>query len=256
MTESENIPNNEGSSNFALPDGYFQKSASSILNKIEWEEEHKNCPVLLKLKGESGFILPENYFNSSEIGLELVDYAELRAISKKTGFDVPLNYFEESEMSELAKIWAGNKEELYSCDNLKSISKANYFVVEENYFSENAERLNAMLKEHQPSRIISILFPRASYAMAALLVITIGLWIYNAYFKPAETADCGTLACVDKLELVKTKNLENLDDDELYELVNSKSLEKKLQNKNDKTSSRNEDSSLKQVLVDDLLDEI
>jgi hypothetical protein len=60
----ENNENNGGPNNFGLPEDYFKKSAGSIMNKIEWLEEHKAYPNLTGLKKESGFVVPALYFEN------------------------------------------------------------------------------------------------------------------------------------------------------------------------------------------------
>jgi len=90
-----------------------------------------------------------------------------------------------------------------------------------------------------------------------MLLVVISVWIYNYYFKPVEVNDCGTIACVDRMDLVKTKNLEALDNEELYELVNPAELEKNLNSGRDKkTPTISPDSGLKDIPTEELLDEI
>jgi hypothetical protein len=255
--DKENSKNKEGSENFGLPEGYFQKSTQSIFNKIEWQEEHKNCPSLLSLKGKTGFIVPENYFIKSEVKLELIEYKELSAAKEGKGFVVPENYFRNNLLI-LQKMLVGEANELQTVDRLSSIQKRNNFSVETDYFSKSESRLKTLLTEgNKPARVISLFTRRVIYSAAAVLIIALGLWIYNFYFIPVAVKDCGTIACVDKQDLVKMKNLENLDNDELYELVDPQKLEKKLEKQ--KTNDKNKkgtDSSLKQLSTEDLLDEI
>lgn len=209
---------------FGVPAGYFQKSGFSIMNKIVWEEELKEFPVIKGLKDRTGFTLPDHYFIKNEV-------------------------------DELTKVFISQSDELENFTELKSIPKEICFKVGKNYFGENGERLNVMLAGNQQARIFDLIFSKASYAIAAMLLIALGFWMYQVYFKPVGKSDCGTLACVDKTDLLKTKNLENMDDEELFELVNTSELEKKLQGKEDKNSSNKTDSS-NQISVDEVLDEI
>jgi len=264
-TMFENNENNELNrepNKFGTPEGYFKKSAGSIIQKIEWIEEHKAYPFLSALKKDSGFVVPVNYFNETESKLELIDFPTLISIDKTNVFKTPENYFEELEALQLSNLLIDEENELKTFEKLNSIKKQNNFKVNENYFSASAEKLTAaVLNEKKEAKVIKLFSAKIWYAAAAVLTITLGLWIYNQYYKVEELKDCGTLACVDKFDLVKTKNLESLDSDDLYELVDTKKLEEKLNNKTeDKSETKNEekdlDTSLKNVSKEDLLDEI
>ncbi len=265
----ENNENNELSrepGKFGMPEGYFQKSANSIVQKIEWLEEHKAYPNLSALKKQSGFVIPNNYFNEKETQLELIDFPTLFSIDKTNAFKTPVNYFEELKTVHQFNLRndANVGSELQSFKKLSAISKQNNFKVNQNYFNAFEEKLTGKLQTEKEARVIRLFSAKTWYAAAAILTITLGLWFYNQYFKVAEVKDCGTLACVDKTDLVKAKNLENLDNDQLYELVDTKKLEEKLDNKTkEKTESKKDssnkkeaDTSLKNVSTEDLLDEI
>ena len=256
MEKDENKDFSKESTNFGLPDGYFQKSTNSIFNKIEWEEENKNFPNLVGLKNEKIFTVPEHYFSRKEQELESIGFATLSSIKKLNPFKVPDTYFEQSEIDELARVLNEDYEFSFKA-KLGTIKREDNFRVDENYFSESKTHLIALLTEKQPTKIIGLFSKKTMYAVAALLFVALGFWTYSFYFRPVETLDCGTMACIDKVDLVKTKNLESLDNDELYELVNSKELEKKLDDKKlNKKKKSDVDSSLKNISTDDLLDEI
>ncbi len=259
---NENNELNKEPNKFGMPEGYFKKSANSILQKIEWIEEHKLYPNLSALKKESGFVVPANYFNATENKLELLEFPILSSIAKSNTFKTPAHYFENSDFSYLLN----EENELGSFEKLRSLEKKNNFKVNENYFTNTEAKITAaLLSEKKETRVIKLFSSKIWYAAAAVLTITLGLWIYNQYYKVEELQDCGTLACVDKLDLVKTKNLEALDNDELYELVDTKKLEEKLEAKpekkaetktEEKTEKKDLDTSLKNVSEEDLLDEI
>src|SRR5258708_3521087 len=128
----ENNDKNKQPNNFGLPEGYFEQSAAVIFNKIEWIEEHKEFKCLSALKKETGFIVPENYFDKSETDLELISYPNLSARKKDAGFIVPKNYFEDAEIIELEKVLLNDENELESLNKLNSIKKLNNFSVSEN----------------------------------------------------------------------------------------------------------------------------
>ncbi|MBA3682751.1 MAG: hypothetical protein H0W73_16550 [Bacteroidetes bacterium] len=262
LENNENNGINQEPSKFGMPEGYFQKSANSIIQKIEWIEEHKAYPNLSNLKKESGFVVPEKYFNENESKLELIEFSKLISIDKTNVFKIPANYFESVDLSYLLN----EENELQGFGKLNSLAKTNNFKVGENYFAVSEEKITAaLLNDKKEAKVIKLFSPKLWYAAAAMLTITLGLWLYNHYYKIEELKDCGTLACVDKVDLVKAKNLENLDNDELYELVDTKKLEEKLEAKPEKnTESKTEaktekkdlDTSLKNVSEEDLLDEI
>lgn len=151
MNENEHITKQN---HFNVPENYFQKSALSIFNKIEWQEEHQEFPNLLKHKNSTVFGLPENYFE------------------------------------------------------------------------ENEARLNTLLEPK--TKVISLFSHKMWYAAAATLVIALGFWAYDSYFSPAQKIeDCKTLACVDQNDLLKS-NIDMLDYDDLYNMVDLSKLEQSL----------------------------
>jgi len=254
MNEHENNPLNSSQSDFGLPGGYFQHSALAIANKIEWQEEHKQFPLLLQHKGVNGFSVPAGYFNRSEARLELLDLEQLSALPKHNSFAVPEQYFAEAELQSLGSGLGSETQELAGLKILNALPKRHPFKTPEGYFAAQAQQVNTLLAKD--ARVIRLRPSRAWYAAAALLMLALGFWAYNAYFKPVETGDCGTIACLDKQELINAKTLENLENEELYELVNSKKLEEKLNNSSDKKEKITTDSSAKQDAVDDLPDGI
>jgi hypothetical protein len=254
MEDNLNNEFNTEPPSFGLPEGYFQKSAGSIFNKIEWQEEHKDFPNLVRVKDLKTFSVPENYFADTELRLELTAYDKLRSIQKNSGFNVPVNYFEEAKDRSTFGI-SGDVESLPA--KLTGFKKQNNFEVSAGYFEKNALKLNELLGNKKPARVINLFSKKVGYAMAAMLLVVFGFWTYDYYFTPVAIQDCGTIACVDKIDLVKTKNLENLDNEELYELVNPTELEKKLDKKESSEGGKKAtDSSLKDLSTEDLLDEI
>jgi hypothetical protein len=220
VDNNKNIPNN-----FDLPDGYFKNSKAGILNKIEWMQEHEAYPTLSSFTKESGFTVPLNYFNESASRLELVDAPILSNIQKQNAFEVPAGYFENNRSLLIAGIDEGK--ELRAYPTLASIEKKNAFVTSDNYFE--ASKKIILGKNEGGARIISLFGRSVRYAAAAVLMITIGLWVYNSYFKTQEVeTECTTLACFEKRELIKYK-LENFDTEEILDgQVDLNTLEKNL----------------------------
>lgn len=254
MSNKENNQNKKQEEHFDVPEGYFQKFGSKIQNKIEWEEEMKLFPFLYKLKNHSGFVVPEQYFQKSEIQLEISLYKKLAGFPKRNVFNVPENYLEKksiilkSELLDMAN-------ELDEMPFLKNLEKQNGFDLPESYFDKNKTIIKDLLIKNKSGKIIPLSFSRMVLAGAAILVISLGLWVYKTYYQSVTVEDCGTLACIEKRELLKSKQLENMDNDELYELVNPKNLEIDLQKSTINTSDK-KDTSRKNSISEELLDEI
>jgi len=267
----ENNNFNNEQSKFGLPEGYFQKSTINIFNKIEWQEEHKNYVRLLLHKNNhdkyrDGFVVPENYFEEAWISIshtfknneenELKEFVTLASHKKNNPFIVPQNYFEEAEVKETAKSLIFYENELIEFYKLSYTKKQNSFIVNESYFSENEEKLKSLLIT-KPIKVINLFNAKMWYSVAALLVIALGLWMYNSYYKIAPIEDCGTLACIEKRDLVKAKHLENIENEELYKLVNTKKLEENLASSGlDNTNNKQDTDTSSKTDEDELLDEL
>lgn len=205
-------------------------------------QEHTAYPVLSSLNKESGFIVPANYFNESASHLELLNTPTLQNIRKKNVFDVPSDYFERNKKQLIVSIEDVN--ELQAYPTLSSINKVNPFVTSENYFEKNKGTILGKNTNQGGAKIISLFSKPMRFAAAAVLMITIGLWIYNSYFKTVEITeeDCTTLACLEKREIMKYK-LENFDAEEILDAaVDLNKLEKNL-NKIGQDSLKTADST-------------
>ncbi len=249
MSEKENTQNNN--EHFNVPDAYFQKSAKTILNKIEWEEEMKPFDLLKKLKEKNCFIVPENYFSHNEFILENLDFGKLNAIPKINPFKIPQNYFVKNEglISSILDVQANES-------GLHFIQKENNFKIPKTYFKQNEIQLKNLLSEKKSAKIFNLSFSKVAFAAAAIIVISILFSIYSNYTEVHPNEDCGTLACIEKRELLKSKQLENLEDDELYELVNPVRLEKDLNKTKSNSNQQFKLDSNKNEVSDDVLDEI
>lgn len=250
--EKKHNQNKKEDETFGLPDGYFQKSALSIQNKIEWQEEHVEFGKLVSLKNSSCFEVPQHYFSKNEQQLELSDYPFLKSLGNKNAFRVPNNYFKNNEGDFIIQLIENDT----SFGKLETLEKQNNFSVPQNYFSDKEKNLSQLL-EPKTGKVISFFTKKIRFAAAALLLVVLSVWLYNFYFTSPEAGDCGTIACLDRQDLVKTKNLERLNDDELYDLVDPAALEQKLENTETKQTKENfTDSSLNDISVEDLLDNI
>jgi hypothetical protein len=234
--ESENsneIPKkNDG---FSMPENYFSLSAQHLLAKIAWLEEHKDFPILSSINKNHGFSAPPLYFEQSGNRFELLPYKLLSNKElKKMPLSIPDAYFEK---------------ELLDTPTLSAIEKQQAFTVPETYFENNASRL------YPKTKIISLFSKQVMYSIAALLVVCLGIWLIQAYSSTEIKGDCGTLACIDKTDLLKSNTMQSLDDDHLYDVVNAKALEEKLKGKNDTNKELANDSVVNDIL-DEQLDEL
>jgi hypothetical protein len=241
VDKNNNIPNS-----FDLPEGYFKNSKAGILNKIEWMQEHEAYPFLAKLDKASGFIVPENYFSENVSKLELLDTPVLNSYKKEIAFEIPQNYFEENK-ARLISIVADDDMSAYP--TLSSIEKKNPFATKEDYFETSKRTMLGNNRNEGGATILSLFTKPVRYAAAAVLMITIGLWIYNSYVRTEITTDeCTTLACLEKKEIMKFK-FENIDMDELNDAaVDLNKLEKNL--KEEKTDTTTTADSTDDALLD------
>ena len=244
---NKNNENTNGSKGFNVPDDYFTSFSNSVMNKIEWLEEHQAYPQLNSLKGKHGFELPENYFQKLEIKNELLVYPSLFAIQKENNFVHPKNYFEELPLG----IAAHFEDAVF--EKLDSLDKVNSFSVPENYFEQAGEKINEAVLPS--AKILSLQKINYRYvAVAALFIVCIGAWLFSSYFN-IDDKDCTSLACIEKSELMKNKNLENIDMERLYEVVDTKKLEESLSTEITAEPSSENDSTI-EIDLDDLPEEI
>lgn len=270
MSKNRNNSNDNSNENnpFSLPDGYFGSFGKKMMHKIELAEELKEFEILSSLDKKLPFATPDNYFVSAEVKSELSSYPKLSAIKKQNVFATPELYFETSAKTIASKIEI--TEELKAYPVLSSINKENSFAAPQNYFDGLSHRMRGEIFVSPPEesgvvKILHLVFSKkAAYAIAATLVLSLGLYFYNS---GAETVsgDCGTLACLDKKEIIQGTQLLNMDDDALMEMVNTDKLSKNLKENIKQTVKEEETKTDKQtkeeyilenVDVNDIADEI
>jgi hypothetical protein len=252
---------NKTEETFGLPDNYFDLSKNSIRNSLEWQEEHKEYVNLLNHKSNfsspnGGFTFPVNYFEKNEGKFELLNTSILFSLKQETGFSIPENYFEHQSFTTILRKSSTIESENSEYQAIQLIAKQNNFEVPQDYFSKSALKTKIALKVKKPVQIININRRTLTFAAAAAVILSFGIYLYQFYFTPAQLKDCGTMACIDKSDLMKTKNLENIETEELYELVNPGELEKKLRLSDEKETINKIDSNLNSLSTEALLDEI
>lgn len=233
FNEEAVLPGNNRKNAFALPKGYFDSLSARILNRIEHEEELKECSSLIANR-KSSFKVPASYFDSLanrlEYNYELSCYPELQK-TEKLKFKIPTEYFANSEKRLANKLEL--ESELKEFSVLSSIPKKNSFKTVPSYFENAPEQ--AKEKVHAPTisvfqQITTILF-RPQMAIAASLILIVGisaLWYFNQNDTEKLTGDCMTLACLEKNEILDEKNIQNLDDESLYEMIDESALDQQL----------------------------
>ena len=235
--ENKDPDNQKG---FGLPMDYFARSAAGILQKIEWQEEHRPYPLLQNLK-QQPFAVPPAYFETSAVRLELLEYPELSKVKTQV-FTLPENYFENnsSRLSQNLKTGSGEKRELP-------------FSVPSGYFERSAKDILSK-NPSSSAKLIPLRRRPLALSLAALFIIVIGVWLYQALVPEVQPEDCGTIACLDRKDLLESKSLELMDETELYDVVNVKELERSL-NKSEQTPAIRTDSA-SDISDEELMDNI
>jgi hypothetical protein len=186
---------------FGAPGDYFDKSAALIRNKIECMDELELYPLLLKNKKVPGFTTPAGYFDEP---LFVQLYPKLSSLYNHLPVAAPQNYFERSEKQ--IKLLISPPARL-----------------DEYQRSDDTARVR--------TKVIWLYRKKVIFAAAAILLITAGFAIYQDYFISEQRSGCETIACIEKKVLLRTKNLERLENEELYELVDPEELMINLENK-------------------------
>jgi hypothetical protein len=205
---------------FNLPDSYFSRTANAIVNKIQWEEELSRYPRLRE-RGTHGFSVPDGYFERNECALELLQFPKLFLRNKDAGFRTPGNYFD------ALTVRLSPENAALAGQYLSRMPRGVPFSVPQGYFTGNANTLTARLTGAHPGRIVHL--QRWMYAAAAMLTLLTGGWLFNYYNVPSQSSkDCGTIACIDKLDIIRSQNIDNFDGEELYDVIDADKLERNL----------------------------
>jgi len=229
---------------FVVPTGYFDKLPGFFLNKIEALQELEQYQALSGITSprpfpkERGFVVPQNYFSKNENLLEyryeLTLFSELSKIPKPS-----LKPLKDEYLNTLsAKILKQTEqaEELKSYAALAAIDKKKPFAVAPDYFDTIADKVKERYhseKEQKVSvveQVLSLIFkPRMAFAYSVVLIVGIGLAVYfNQPDKFVQPGDCKTLACLERNELLNDRTMQNLDEENLYDLVDVDELDKQL----------------------------
>jgi len=179
-----------------------------------------------KMSEKPEYGVPENYFEKSAASIlahlerfeENKIYPQLSKHRNLQVFKIPSSYFQNSEAQ--VKLILGDE------TVLKGFNKENSFSVPNDYFLKSENKITGLLIPK--SAKIILLWTRPLKYAAAVLIVAIGWWLYNFNITPNELVDCKTIACVDKKEILQGKSIDNLEEEDLYELVDSDELEQSL----------------------------
>ncbi len=221
---------------FALPKGYFDSLSTRILNRIEHEQELAVYKTLSENR-KATFKVPDNYFetlaNTLEYKYELSAFPELENTKKPVLKSLPENYFENLEKKVVDKLEL--ESELKAFSVLSSIPKKNAFKVTPAYFESKTEDVKEKIHSSKQDsgvvrQLIATLF-KPQMAIAASLILIVGIsaiWYFNKKDSTILNSDCMTLACLEKNEILNEKNIQDFDDESLYEMVDEIALDQQL----------------------------
>lgn len=232
---------------FVAPKGYFDSLFARVMNKIEYEQELAGFKTLAENK-QLKFTVPQNYFaeltNILECKYELSFFPELNKVVKPALKSLPSDYFETLDKKVLNKLELEN--ELKEFSVLSSIPKKNNFKVVPDYFESKTDEVKEKIHaEKNQGGVVRQLFAtilKPQMAIAAGLALIIGLtalWYFNRTDSKVLNSDCMTLACLEKNEILNEKNIQNFDDESLYEMVDVEMLDEQI------SSETKTDDSLK-----------
>jgi hypothetical protein len=246
-SEENFLPGIGKENSFALPEGYFDSFPARMMNRLEFEQELEEYKMLSAIDRQLKFSVPQNYFdtldNILEYKYECSLYPQLGGIAKSALNEPPSGYFESLDKKIANRIEAS--EELEEFKLLGSLEKKNTFTVAPEYFESSIESAKEIHKKtDRPAVSIFkqvqtvVLHPRMAYAASLVLVIGLAaFWYFNRGESPLQTGDCKTLACLQKNELLNEKNINDFDDDNLYDMVDVEQLDKNMSEKDTSNDS-------------------
>ncbi len=174
----------------------------------------------------NSFSVPEGYFNSISDRLlnkieckeEIREFENLSNINRELKFTVPQNYFSTFQNILEHKLDLSLEPEYFKTDTDNTKEKIH------SYKNNLTDILNQL--------IAFVCRPKNAFALSFVLIMGLAsVWFFNkndsGVVLPIK-GDCQTLACLEKNELLNDQNIFNLDDENLYEMVDEEMLDKKL----------------------------
>ena len=223
---------------FTMPPRYFDSLSDRIINKIEAAEEVSEFSILSILNKQSAFDVPANYFskaeNEIEYKTELSELGELSKIDKPVLNSLQAEYFDSLKVKVSRKVEL--QDELKEYSTLYAMDKQLNFEVSVDYFDNVANQIKEKIHStSQPklsiiNRILFVLLkPKFSFAFGVVVIVGISSVIY--FDQPStviDSGDCKTLACLEKREMLNEHTIREMDDDNLYEMVDVDKLDMQL----------------------------
>ncbi|MGQ0828524.1 MAG: hypothetical protein ACT4ON_09035 [Bacteroidota bacterium] len=223
---------------FVVPTGYFGALPGILLNKIEVIQELEQYPTLSAVSKVRLFSVPQNYFikneNLLEYKYELVTFNELGKIPKLSLKPLADEYLDAISTKVLKQI--EQAEELKNYSTLSAIDKKKVFDVSPDYFDTVADKVKERYHAEKDQKVSvfeqllnTILKPKIAFAYSIVLITAVGLAVYfNQPNTLLQSSDCKTLACLERNELLNDRTMQNLDEDNLYDLVDVDELDRQL----------------------------
>jgi hypothetical protein len=186
---------------FLRPRDHNDDFARRMSAKLECLEEIREFKMLSALKGIRVFVIPEGYFVQK---MELESLVFLPNKTEENKFLVPDGYFEKG---------AG--------------------TLTDNERRPLAEKLDISVTEDIiPAGKIRSLRQPLIWIAAALLLVALGTWLNQIYTVTPVQEDCGTLACLEKRDVLKSGELDVLNEEELLLLLNDEDLKGGMEDEN------------------------
>jgi len=227
---------------FSVPPLYFNSLENRIVSKIERMEELQEFTALASIEKTAGFVLPKNYFSETEFEIdykaELATFPELNKISKPTLQPLSANYLD--TLSKEIKVKIELQDELKEFPTLLSLDKPLRFELNTNYFDTLSDNIKAKIHRADAKSttvwnqiLLVLLKPKFGFALGMIVIVGISALFYFKNNTSLPDGDCKTLACLEKREMLNEHTIREMDDDNLYEMVDVEKLDKQINKSKD-----------------------
>lgn len=231
MSEKDNNKDEQGFTGdeknegfLGTPENYFESFSARLFSKIRANDELKDYPLLGSLQKQNPFAVPPAYF---EVQDELVQYPVLRVLRQRS-FVTPAAYFEALPQAVAEKIAV--HEEIAEFARLSGLEKQNAFALPQDYFGDFAAHVKDVVN---PAKVVPLFGGRMrkySFAAAAALALLITLTLlFKNEGGTVQPADCNTLACLSKKEIINSAVIQNISEESIIEMINVEALSDSLQ---------------------------
>lgn len=229
--KNKNVP-------FTAPPRYFDSLSERIINKIEAAEELSEFSVLSGINKQTSFEIPAHYFskieNEIEYKAELEELTELSKIAKPVFKPLDEAYADSLKERITGKI--ALQDELREFATLYSLEKQQNFEVKVDYFENLSDKIKEKIhaSPSNPLAVIqkvlfALLKPKFGIAFGVVLITGIAILFYtNKPTEIIESGDCKTLACLEKREMLNEHTIREMDDDNLYDMVDVDKLDEQI----------------------------